>query len=148
MLLDQIMPFVRFTAEQNMINCWINDGKEIVGYDHRIYFVLSGSGNIEIGGKRYPLQPNSFLMWRAGVPYAFHAEAGESLICITCNFDFTMTLRRSVPLFRLAASKILNGKKSPKTGCNFPITAPLTKRFSCPWRRGFEARCATCPKRI
>ena len=91
MLLDQITPFVRFTAEQNMINCWINDGKEIVGYDHRIYFVLSGSGNIEIGGKRYPLQPNSFLMWRAGVPYAFHAEAGESLICITCNFDFTMT---------------------------------------------------------
>ena len=89
MLLDQITPFVRFTAEQNITNCWINDGNEIVGYDHRIYFVLNGNGIIRIGGKDYPLQPNSFVMWRAGVPYAYKATADTPLVCITCNFDFT-----------------------------------------------------------
>ena len=90
MLLDQITPFVRFAAEQNMKNCWINDGKEIVGYDHRIYFVLSGTGNIEIGGESYDLHPNCFLMWRAGMPYRYQSDSGDPLICITCNFDFTM----------------------------------------------------------
>ncbi len=119
MLLDQITPFVRFAAEQNITNCWINDGNEIVGYDHRIYFVLSGDGVIRIGGKDYPLQPNSFVMWRAGVPYAYKANTQTPLVCITCNFDFTATAntkRTPIPPCRV---KAFNRSKITEESVNF-----------------------------
>ncbi|MBQ8684824.1 MAG: helix-turn-helix domain-containing protein [Clostridia bacterium] len=89
MLFDQITPFVRFTAEQNMSNSWVNDGKEIVGYDHRIYYVLQGRGSIQIGQENYDLQPDTFIMWHAGIPYRYLSEKLNAMICITCNFDFT-----------------------------------------------------------
>ena len=89
MLFDQITPFVRFTAEQDLSNCWSNDGKEIVGYDHRIYYVLKGHGSLNVGGKTYDLQPDTFIMWRAGTPYSYFTQKEDAMICITCNFDFT-----------------------------------------------------------
>lgn len=100
MLFDQITPFVRFTAQQNMAYCWINDGKDIVGYDHRFYYVLSGEGTLTVDGKDYRLHPDSFIMWRAGVPYSYCLDEKNPLVCITCNFDFTAaanTLRTPVP---------------------------------------------------
>lgn len=92
MLFDQITPFVRFVAEQNMSNSWVNDGKEIVGYDHRIYYVLQGHGSIQIGKEHYDLQPDTFIMWRSGIPYRYLSEKANAMICITCNFDFTSKL--------------------------------------------------------
>ena len=89
MLFDKITPFVRFVAEQNMSNSWVNDGKEIVGYDHRIYYVLQGHGSIQIGKEHYDLQPDTFIMWRSGIPYRYLSEKANAMICITCNFDFT-----------------------------------------------------------
>ena len=89
MLFDQITPFVRFTAEQDLSNCWRNDGKELVGYDHRIYFVLKGHGFLNVGDNRYSLEPNTFIMWRAGTPYSYFTQKEDAMICITCNFDFT-----------------------------------------------------------
>ncbi|MBR1868403.1 MAG: helix-turn-helix transcriptional regulator [Clostridia bacterium] len=89
MLFDKITPFVRFAAKQNMSNCWFNDGKEIVGFDQRIYFVLSGHGSVKIGDEVYDLSPDTFVMWRAGTPYRYVSEKKNPLICVTCNFDFT-----------------------------------------------------------
>lgn len=89
MLIDQITPFVRFAAEQDLSHCWSGDGKELIGYDHRIYYVLSGRGYIKIDGVRYELRPDTFLMWRAGTTYSYFSYDNEPLICATCNFDFT-----------------------------------------------------------
>lgn len=89
MIFDQITPFVRFAAQQNMSNSWSNDGKEIVGYDHRIYYVLSGHGSLRIGNENYDLQPDTFVMWQSGTPYRYFSTKKDPMICITCNFDFT-----------------------------------------------------------
>jgi len=100
MLIDQITPFVRFAAKQNMAHCWSGDGKELIGYDHRIYFVLSGKGSIKIAKKQYELLPDTFVMWRAGTQYCYSSDEKDPLICITCNFDFTQAgnhLRVPIP---------------------------------------------------
>ena len=90
MLFDQITPFVRFAAKQNMSNDYLYSGKEIVGYDHRIYYVLSGHGTLYVGSETYDLQPYSFVMWQSGTPYCYYSNKNDPLICITCNFDFTL----------------------------------------------------------
>ena len=100
MFFDQITPFVRFAAQQNMSNSsWYNNGKEIIGYDHRIYYVLSGHGTIRIGNENYNLQPDTFVMWQSGTPYCYHSSKKNPMICITCNFDFTsMGKDKRVPI--------------------------------------------------
>jgi len=90
MLFDEITPFVRFAAEQNLSNCWSNGGRKIVGYDHRIYYVLKGHGSLNVGNTSYFLQPDTFILWRAGTPYSYFTQKDDPLICVTCNFDFTM----------------------------------------------------------
>ena len=132
MLFDQITPFVRFCAEQNMSNSWSNDGKEIVGYDHRIYYVLQGHGSIQIGKEHYDLQPDTLIMWRSGIPYRYLSEKTDALICITCNFDFTSIAKDKRTPIAPSRTKEFNKAEILEKDVHFSDLNPLNKTVFLP----------------
>ena len=85
MIFENISPFVRFTTKQKLYS-----KKNLVNYDHRFYYCLSGQGEVKLNGKVYLMQPNSFLLWRAGTLYSYEKspEVAEFEV-ISCNFDYT-----------------------------------------------------------
>ena len=106
MLIDQITPFVRFSAKQDLSHVYVGKEKKVAGYDHRIYFCVEGKGEVVVDGRTYELLPNTLVMWRAGTPYYYHSTAYDPFICITCNFDFTAVandLRIPIPPATIAS---------------------------------------------
>lgn len=84
--IENISPFARYSSDQHIINGQQN----IVGYDHRIYFCMSGCCIVTVKGVTYRLKENSFLMWHAGNGYSYASESPtQETHIISCNFDFT-----------------------------------------------------------
>lgn len=113
MNVEQIQPFARFAAKQ----IFSHGQKNMVAYDHRIYFCLKNFGTINVGGKKYELAPNTFILWRAGTPYTYSAnDISEPMEVATCNFDFTQTAKKynlpipPAPRHVFNASKIVSEK--------------------------------------
>lgn len=84
---EQIVPFVRF-ASDHQLNALSNQAVAI-SYDHRLVYVVNGSGTLELDGKELPIGPGHILYWPSGTAYAFHPEEDEALHLIIVNFDFT-----------------------------------------------------------
>lgn len=96
MNVEDIQPFVRFAAKQ----IFSHGQKNMLAYDHRIYFCFKNLGTINIGGTTYELTPNTFILWRAGTPYTYSANNfSEPIEVATCNFDFTQVSKiHSLPI--------------------------------------------------
>lgn len=82
MKLEDITPFVRFVRTEEKIP----SGGELVPLDHRIFYCIGGSSEIEIDGNKVLLKKGSLLYWKSGTPYRY---ATTSAKVIGCNFDFT-----------------------------------------------------------
>lgn len=78
-----ICPFVRFSRIQNSFPLHTS-----VGYDHRLFYCLSGSGEIDIGDTAYAIAPGSVIYWRSGLAYKFRPSDTEPFILEGFNFDF------------------------------------------------------------
>lgn len=81
---ENITPFIRFAANQNLISSKNN----LVGYDHRFYFCIEGSGEVVVNNTAYPLTVGAMLIWKAGTAYSYRSKS-KDFTCITCNFDYT-----------------------------------------------------------
>ena len=85
MLVENISPFVRFATRQVIFA-----RKNIVNYDHRLYFALNGSATITLNNKPYHMTPNSILLWHAGTTYSYKKDDTSTTFEIaSCNFDYT-----------------------------------------------------------
>ena len=84
-----IHPLVRYAQRLK-----ITDSSNFLGlcaYDHRFFFCQSGHGTITVEGKDYPMERGCLIIWRSGMKYDLKNKAGEELMLLGANFDFTTT---------------------------------------------------------
>lgn len=87
LLLEEIDPFVRSAL---IVPLPPGIGESLhMSYDHRLFYVLSGSAEVELAGKRTQLKPGSVVYWTAGTEYTFYYEESTQPELIAVNFDFT-----------------------------------------------------------
>ncbi len=84
---EQIVPFVRFASYLQLDDQ--SSQTPAVSYDHRLVYVVSGSGILDLADKEVSVGPGHILYWPSGTTYAFHPEEDEPLHLIIVNFDFT-----------------------------------------------------------
>ena len=90
MTLEQIHPFVRQAIITN-ISC---NTKEDVFYelqssDCRLFYIMSGEGNMTIEGVSHRLSPGCTLMFKAGTKYIWQPSGERAIEFIVLNFDYT-----------------------------------------------------------
>lgn len=93
MTLEDSNPFVR-TAE---LQPAVLEGTGLrKAYDHRLFYVLEGSGHIQIDTDLHLIQPDSLILLPPAVAYDF----GGKLKVAVLNFDVTrQAIHRNKPLF-------------------------------------------------
>lgn len=86
MRFEDISPFVRAAIIRSL------DAEKsyqtTVAYDHRIFYVLTGSGTLEIADKYFAVSPGMAMFWMSGIPYTL-LPGDDGLQMIVVNFDFT-----------------------------------------------------------
>ncbi len=95
---EQIVPFVRFASYFQLDDQ--TSKTPAVSYDHRLIYVVHGSGFINLDDKELSIGPGHVLYWPSGTTYTFHPEESEPLRLIIVNFDFTQenaTLLQPLP---------------------------------------------------
>ena len=83
MRLFDLNPYVRFAR---VVKKAVSRS-EIVGLDNRLFFCVSGSGEITVSGRAFPLSEGAVLLIRAGTPYK-NTSQGEDMRLYAFNFDF------------------------------------------------------------
>lgn len=86
MRFEDITPFVRAAIIRSLDE--EKPAQPTVAYDHRIFYVLTGHGVLEIADDRIDIGPGFAMFWMSGVPYTITPDAG-GLQMIVVNFDFT-----------------------------------------------------------
>lgn len=84
---EQIAPFVRFASNLQLGS--LCNQATTVSYDHRLVYVVSGSGTVVVDKKEHTVGPGYLLYWPSGTTYSFHPDEQEDLHLIIVNFDFT-----------------------------------------------------------
>lgn len=54
----------------------VHDGQE------KVWLVLAGSGSVEIGGDRRPIEEGELVVVPAGVAHGLHADRGSRLVAL------------------------------------------------------------------
>ena len=86
MRFEDIDPFVRAAIIRSL-----DGGKSsqtTIAYDHRIFYVLSGGGTVEIADSCVTVGPGTAMFWMSGIPYTL-VPGEDGLQMIVVNFDFT-----------------------------------------------------------
>ena len=83
--MKKLDPYLRYIA---IASYWPN--KEFVkAYDCRLFFVLSGKGELRTEVGNFPLSENTLAYYPSGLEYFFSSSVDEPLSFVTVNFDFT-----------------------------------------------------------
>lgn len=83
---NDLSPFVRYAHRQTFSAD--SQPYTVQAYDHRLFYVVSGSGTAELPGGSVPFSTGSVLYWMSGTPYRLLPREGP-LELIALNFDFT-----------------------------------------------------------
>lgn len=83
---EEIFPFVRFAS---VLQYNDSTNQAAVSYDHRIMYVLGGTGTLKIEDKQHTLSNGSVMYWPSGTAYTIQPDPQESLRLLIINFDFT-----------------------------------------------------------
>jgi len=86
MNISEIRPYVRYVQRLKITKAWAE--RHLVPRDNRLFFCLSGCGDISLGESKYEMTRGSLLLIPAGTPYVLHIPEGE-LTYIGLNFDYT-----------------------------------------------------------
>lgn len=84
MLLCNMNPFIRF-AQQIVYN---PGGRFVCPGDSRIFYVLSGSGELTVQGTTAPMQEGTFVLINAGCPYRIASKMLLEMIVLNFDYDF------------------------------------------------------------
>lgn len=86
-LFSSISPFVRYIDNVRLPN-----GRRLPmvnTYDHRLFYIVSGTAIIHIYDKEIAVGPGHVLYWMSGTPYNILPTGHSDLQLIAINFDFT-----------------------------------------------------------
>lgn len=86
MILRAIEPFVRQVIKNFFRESCVYSFHDITTLDNRLFFILSGSGEIVINGTAYKLETNSVILFKAGTVYSWQTN---NLVFFAVNFDYT-----------------------------------------------------------
>lgn len=87
MLIKNINPFVRQFVTGHLAKCNSYDiSNRIKTYDHRLFYIISGFGEMVICGRTYPLHPGTVVLFPSGTEYMWIID-DIKYYCI--NFDYT-----------------------------------------------------------
>ena len=84
--MDDLAPFLRYIHYIELIPAFTTHQQ--IGYDHRLFFCVSGDYAISAGGQTYEMKENSLLFVPSGVSYHLHRPE-SSVLLVGVNFDFT-----------------------------------------------------------
>ena len=84
MLFKDIEPFVRQAMAANMMPHYTY--KPLKTVDARLFYILSGSGEILIEQTAYTIMPGMVILFQAGTEYEWHTQ---QMRYMTINFDYT-----------------------------------------------------------
>lgn len=87
-----IRPFVRFAQDISISQ----PQRTVRSYDHRLFYILSGTAAVEIDGTVKEIFPGNVLYWMSGVAYRFEIHGKSPLHMIAVNFDFMQENREAV----------------------------------------------------
>lgn len=79
-----IRPFVRFAQDIRISQTQ----RTVKSYDHRLFYIVSGSASVEIDGTVKEISSGNILYWMSGVAYRFAIHGKSPLHMIAVNFDF------------------------------------------------------------
>ena len=90
MLLESINPFVR----QALISSISSNTKEDVFYelqssDCRLFYIISGKGDMIVQNKTYSLCPGCTILFQSGTKYVWQTTDEDVIEYISINFDYT-----------------------------------------------------------
>lgn len=95
MKMCDVNPHIRFASEVR----YKSEYKSVFVRDCRMFYILSGSGEIVIENKHYNLRPNSFFYCCGESIYGIESKSGMTLIVINFDFDQSRNWRTmSFPL--------------------------------------------------
>lgn len=94
---SDIHPFVRYVQKICIVEETYPSFCNVLPYDARFFYVLSGTGALYIGNERHSLCHGKAMMWMPGIAYLIKSddEVNDPLILLGCNFDFTQRDRHS-----------------------------------------------------
>ncbi len=91
MTVSSIQPFIRFVGK-----CTIGNTKTKICPDSRLFYVLSGSGKINVNGVTHSFAPDTVVLWQAGTKYSFYSDKSTTLIVVNFDFDYSRQHLKSV----------------------------------------------------
>ena len=93
MKLGEINPFIRFASEFD----YKSDGITVKVSDCRLFYILSGAGEIVVQNQHLAVSENTLIYFPAGSVYTIKSPAGFRLIAL--NFDLTQELGDTGKIF-------------------------------------------------
>ena len=85
-----VVPFVRFVQRYEVPDKYGSNIKYINAYDHRLFYVRRGSGQVEFTDRVFRLNRGDLIVWPSGWPYRQTYFSDEDpLVLLGCNFDYT-----------------------------------------------------------
>lgn len=82
-----IRPFVRYAQIVTISDK--SRFERVFAYDHRLFYVRSGEGQVIIDGTEYRAQPSDLFIFRSGLKYSLINDPWEELELIGLSFDLT-----------------------------------------------------------
>ena len=83
----ETVPFVR-QCLLTVLSATRYIGKPLKTRDHRLFYIVRGSGEIVISGQSYPIKPGALILFQSNTEYVWNAF---DMQYITVNFDYTQT---------------------------------------------------------
>lgn len=90
MFLEDVKPFVRQALISTISSSAKNDVfYELQSSDCRLFYIVSGKGNMIIQNKNYKLFRGCAILFQAGTKYVWQTIGEETIEYISINFDYT-----------------------------------------------------------
>lgn len=84
---EEINPYVRYASLNEFPGKFKSNN--IKAYDHRFFYICKGSGTMELNGRTHAVEPGDAVFIPSGICYTILPSAGQTLLVIGINFDFT-----------------------------------------------------------
>ena len=95
--ISDIRPFVRFVHKFSAFEENVLENR--LGYDHRLFYILSGSGVFSVGEESFKVESGLMVLIPSGTEYSIIFENGK-IEALGINFDYSSDFRHiSRPIF-------------------------------------------------
>ena len=109
MLFGNSKPFIRQALLARLEHSHSSNFLKLKSKDSRLFYILSGEGEIEFQNKSYNLYPDTVILFKAGTEYEWKTSGIEYY---TINFDYTQEFSDIKRTFHPFSSAAFDGKSA------------------------------------